>query len=90
MSATARLPGRPWIRTHRLVLAIALLALVLATTLALLVLRLASAPAATPASGGASTGQPATGGHVPTGRVSEPPLQQIDEGCSIARAGIPC
>lgn len=89
MSATTPLPGRPWIRTHRLVLTIALLALVLATALALVVLRLAIGPAATPTSGGVSTGQPSAG-RVPTGRVSEPPLQQIDEGCSIARAGSPC
>jgi hypothetical protein len=82
MSATTHVPGSPWVRTHRAVLTIALLAAALAATLALLLLQLTTGSTATPASGPVSTGQQ-------TGQVPAPPQQQIKEGCPVRSIGVP-
>jgi hypothetical protein len=89
MSTTIHIPGDPWVRTHRAVLAIALLAAALAATLALLLLQLTTGSTAiTPASGSVSTGQQSTGVGS-TGGVPVPAQQQIDERCQVRRVGLP-
>jgi hypothetical protein len=83
MSAITPLHTATWIRIHRATVTIALLAVALATTLTLLVVRLAAGPTTATTTGQVSTGQGSTG-------QVEPPLQQINEGCMVARAGVPC
>lgn len=79
MSATTHVPGSPWVRTHRAVLTIALLAAALAATLALLLLQLTTgSTATTPASGPVSTKQ-----------VPAPPQQEIKPGCPVRGIGVP-
>ena len=98
MPATIHAPHGPWTRAPRSAVVLAALAMALVATLVLLVFR-GSGPTATP------TPEHASATHSPSGPGSAsqrstgqdrtrpsyvPPLQRINEGCSIAHFGVPC
>jgi hypothetical protein len=74
MSDTVHVANHTWAYVHRAGLAIILLSVALAATLSLLAVQFFT--------GGADA--------APTTSVSTGDLQPVDDGCSVARPGMPC